>query len=392
MSLVLFWTAVASIIYSYLLFPVLVFLRGIFAPRPHLEADVQPTVSIIVAAHDEAPVIGRKIESVLALDYPKECLELVVASDGSRDGTNEIVAEYAQGTRPSEWLGSGGVRLLALPRVGKAAALNAAASAAEGEILVFSDANSIFSPGSLRALLRPFADPSVGGVAGNQCYVSDNGNAADTATTTGNAGERLYWAFDRKLKVYESRAGNTISATGALYALRRSLFHGIPDGVTDDFYNSVGVVAQGRRLVFAPEAVVHEKVAATGRTEFQRKVRVMTRGLAAVAARRELLNPSRYGWYSWQVLSHKVLRRLVIFPLLILAVVSPRLWRRGALYKMATAGQAALYGAAVTGSLIERRGTRVPRVLAFPYYFVLVNLASLIAAINLIRGRRIARW
>ena len=375
MTLFLFWAALLSIAYSYLLFPLLVFLKGLLAAHPYMEGDVEPMVSIIVAAHDEAQVIGKKIESVLALDYPKQCLELVVASDGSADGTNDVVAQYE----------GQGVRLLALPRVGKAAALNAAAATAEGEILVFSDANSIFEPGTLRALLRPFADPQVGGVAGNQRYVTSNAGQA-------GAGERAYWAIDRQLKVYESRAGNAISATGALYALRRSLFQGIPDGVTDDFYNSVGVVAQGRRLVFAPQAVVHEEVAATGKAEFRRKVRVMTRGLAAVAARRQLLDPARYGWYAWQLFSHKVLRRLVTVPLMVLAVTGPRLWSRSWLYKLATLGQALLYGAAAGGALVERRGGKMPRVLSIPYYFVLVNLAALVAVANLLRGRRIVRW
>src|SRR5690606_23348876 len=140
----------------------------------------------------------------------------------SDDGTNQMVARY------SEERSGAAIRLLALPRVGKAGALNAAVETSEGEILVFSDANSIFAPHTLRALLAPFGDPAVGGVAGNQVYTSANENGA-----TGGLGERLYWAFDRQLKVYESRAGNVISATGALYALRRDLFQGIPDGVTD---------------------------------------------------------------------------------------------------------------------------------------------------------------
>lgn len=404
MSLALFWLSVAVIVYSYLLFPVLVVLRGILSAKAPASperanqvsgsngaASEWPMVSIIVAAHNEAAVIGEKIQSVLSLDYPRECLELVIASDGSDDGTNQVVARYSEGSEGAA------VRLLALPRVGKAAALNTAVETAEGEILVFSDANSIFAPHTLRALLAPFSDPAVGGVAGNQVYT-----AGDAKGATGGLGERMYWAFDRQLKVYESRAGNVISATGALYALRRDLFQGIPDGVTDDFYNSVGVIAQGRRLVFAPDAVAQEAVAATGRKEFGRKVRVMTRGLTAVAARRELLDPRRTGWYAWQLLSHKVLRRLVSVPLLILALVTPRLWHRGWIYKLATLGQGVVYGAAAAGALVETAGwsaaqrARLPgvvrRLMAVCYYFVLVNVAALVAVLNLIRGRRIVRW
>lgn len=432
MSVILFWSAVALVVYSYLLFPLLVLLRGMLHGAADERAAAEkaaaqetasgyPMVSIIVAAHNEADVIGGKIESVLGLDYPAECLELVVASDGSDDGTNEIVAAFGErAALPA-------VRLLALPRMGKASALNAAVETAEGEILVFSDANSIFAPHTLQALLAPFADAAVGGVAGNQVYTASANGSAPAGESAVKAigdnagiGERLYWAFDRKMKLYESRAGNVISATGALYALRRELFEGIPDGVTDDFYNSVGVIAQGKRLVFAPEAVAYEAVAASGSKEFGRKVRVMTRGLTAVAARRELLDPRRHGWYAWQLLSHKILRRLVSVPLLALALVSPRLWRRGWVYKLATLGQAALYGAAAVGALLERQASEhedqatpqppapgdasghkraaspliggLRRFAAVAYYFALVNVAALAALLNLARGRRIVRW
>lgn len=376
MSVFLFWLSLATIVYAYVIFPLLVFVRGVLASRPYAEGDVQPTVSVIIAAYNEAGVIGKKLESVLRLDYPRECLHVIVASDGSTDGTNAMVKRYEHQ----------GVRLLALPRVGKAAALNAAAAEATGEVLVFSDANSIFAPSTLRALVRPFADPEVGGVAGNQRYTEDG------EPTPAGAGESAYWAFDRQLKIYESRAGNTISATGALYALRRYLFQGIPDGVTDDFYNSVGVVAQGYRLVFAPEAVAYEAVAGSGGTEFRRKVRVITRGLTAVAMRRQLLNPLRYGWYAWQMFSHKIARRLVVFPLMALAILGVRLRRRSWLYKLAAGGQALFYGVAALGALWDRKGRGLPKLFILPYYFVLVNVAALVAIANLVRGRRIVKW
>jgi cellulose synthase/poly-beta-1,6-N-acetylglucosamine synthase-like glycosyltransferase len=376
MRLFLFWSSAALLLYTYLLFPLLVFARGIWRRRPHQEAAITPPLSIIIAAHNEAAVIGKKLDNLLSLDYPRDCIEVLVASDGSNDGTNELVRRYE----------SSGVRLLALPRLGKAAALNAAVAAASGEILVFSDANSIYAPQSLRALMRPFADPDVGGVAGNQVY-----RPAPTASLAGE-GEQHYWNFDRQLKLYESASGNVISATGAIYAIRRSLFTPVPDGVTDDFYTSTGVIAQGYRLVFAPEAVAYEAVAGASRDEYGRKVRVMTRGLRGVLLRRSLLDPGRYGFYSLQLFSHKVLRRLVAFPLLVLALVSPLLWRRSRFYQLATAGQAAFYGLAAAGALLEQPARRRVKLLALPYYFCLVNLAALHAARNVLRGQAIVIW
>lgn len=376
MRLLLFWGSAALLLYTYALFPLLVAARGLWRRRPHREAAITPSLSVIIAAHNEAHVIGQKIDNILSLDYPRGYLELIIASDGSDDGTNDLVCSYQ----------ARGVRLLELPRRGKAAALNAAVAAATGDILVFSDANSLFAPQSLRALVRPFADAAVGGVAGNQVY------RRTAAATLAGEGEQRYWNFDRELKRLESAGGNVISATGALYAIRRSLFTPVAEGVTDDFYTSTGVIAQGYRLVFAPEAIAYEAVAGKSRDEYGRKVRVMTRGLRGVYLRRALLNPRRYGFYALQLLSHKLLRRLVAVPLLLMALVSPFLWSRGWFYGLATGAQAAFYSLAVAGALLEGPARQRLKLLALPYYFTLVNVAALQATLNVLRGRAIVIW
>jgi cellulose synthase/poly-beta-1,6-N-acetylglucosamine synthase-like glycosyltransferase len=333
---------------------------------------------VVIAAHNEAAVLGSKLGNLLAVDYPRDRFEVIVASDGSDDGTNEVVAGFAER----------GVRLLALPRVGKATALNKAVAAAAGEIVVFSDANTLYAPDAIRALVRPFADSEVGGVAGDQRYVT---TAAAAACATG---EQRYWDFDRLLKISESRAGHVISATGAIYAIRRELIDHIPDGVTDDFFVSTGVIARGKRLVFAPDAIAYESVAASSKVELGRKVRIITRGLRAVAARRVLLNPRQHGFYAVQLFSHKVLRRLMAFPLIGVAVSSPLLWRRGQLYRAATAAQVAFYATAGYGLCRKGSSSRAPtsRILALPAYFMLVNMACLRAVWNLVRGTHIDRW
>jgi cellulose synthase/poly-beta-1,6-N-acetylglucosamine synthase-like glycosyltransferase len=376
--MVAFWGAVAVLAYTYAGFPLLVLARAAVRPRPYRTGDVRPPVSVLIAAHNEATAIGPKLESVLAAAYPGGRREVIVASDGSDDGTEEVVRRYEDR----------GVRLLALPRVGKAAALNRAIAVGTGEVLVFTDANSALEPDAVTALVRPFADPTVGGVAGDQRYR----RRGDEAAVTG--GERRYWDFDRLLKVAESRAGNAISATGALYAVRRELVGEVPEGVTDDFATSTGVIAAGARLVFAPDAVAWEPVAASGEVEFGRKVRVMTRGLRGVLVRRELLDVRRHGFYAVQLVSHKVLRRLMVVPLAVLAVASPALWRRGRLYRLATVGQVLFYGAGAAGLLAGSSGRRRGRgrLLAIPAFFCLVNAASVKACWNLVTGRRIDRW
>jgi glycosyltransferase involved in cell wall biosynthesis len=378
-----FWSAVGLAGWTYALFPAALWLRARLAPRPWRGADTTPPVSLVICAHNEAASIAARLENALALDYPRARLEVIVASDGSTDETLAIASRF----EPR------GVRLLRLPRQGKIAALNAAAAVASGEVLVFSDANSHYESGALRALLRPFADPGVGGVAGDQRYLRAGQHAG------GTEGERAYWSFDRQLKRWQSAAGSVTSATGAIHAVRRELFRAVPPGVTDDFYISASVVAQGRRLVFAEDAVAWEPTAVSSGGEFRRKVRVITRGLRGVCLLRELLDPFRHGFYSLQLLSHKVLRRLAVLPLAAILLATPWLWNAGHFYRVAALAQAAFYATAILGALpLPQSALRSPwlrraaRLFALPAFFCMVNAAAGLAALNVLRGRRIDVW
>jgi cellulose synthase/poly-beta-1,6-N-acetylglucosamine synthase-like glycosyltransferase len=272
-------------------------------------------------------------------------MEIIVGSDGSDDGTNEIVRGYADQ----------GVRLVDLPRRGKIPTLNAAVEHATGRILVFSDANSMFASESLRRLVAPFADQRVGAVAGNQRY---RRGAANTASI----GERLYWSFDRALKRMQSRSGSAIAATGAIHAIR-------------------------------PEAVAYESTAASDGAEFARRTRIIVRGLRALWVLRRLFNPLRYGFYSVQLASHKLLRWSGGWVLVTLLVSSIVLWREGWIYGVACLAQLLLYAAAAAAlALRNTRWRWLTRPLALPYYFSLVNLATLRAWMRIVRGRRIEVW
>lgn len=386
MSRLVFWLSGALLAWTYVAFPLVVLVRARLAPRPVRRAPITPSVSVVIAAHNEAATIAAKLANLRELDYPRDCLEVVIGSDGSTDGTDAIVA------------GEPGVQLLSLPRVGKAEALNAAVAAASGEILVFSDANSMYDPGALRALVAPFADPEVGGVAGDQRYPAPRRRGAATAADRGDdgggtgEGERGYWDLDRRLKVAESAAGNVISATGAIYAIRRELFVPVPAGVTDDFVTSARVVAQGRRLVFVTDAIAWEPVAPGASSEFGRKVRVMTRGLRGVVLMRSLLDPRRHGFYSLQLASHKLLRRLMVWPSIGLGLSSLALGRRGPLYRLAAAAQATAWTLAAAGLALSRRPIGRQRILALPAFVALTHAAAIRATWNLLSGTRIDRW
>ncbi len=372
----LFWASGITLAYAYLGFPALVLLRAALRPRPYHEADIEPSVTVVIAAHNEARVIQDKVTNLAAVDYPADRLEIVIASDGSDDGTPRLARE-AGGNR---------VHVLDLPRVGKAAALKQALAKATGEVIVFSDANSMFDPNAIRVLVRPFADPEVGGVAGNQVYSRSAGGDSSTL------GERGYWDLDRLLKVAQSKSGSVTGATGAIYAVRSALVDEIRDDVNDDFFISLGVIARGYRLVFAPGAVAYEDVTASVAETFARRVRVMVRGLRCVAVQPRLLDPRRHGFFSVQLVSHKVVPRLAAFPLAVLAVSSALLFRRGKMYRTAAAGQAAFYGLGLVGIAFARRPWSRRKLLALPAFFCLVNAASVVAVWHLLSGKSFARW
>ena len=372
----LFWGCVGYLVYVYAGFPLLVILRGHLQPRPFTRERIEPKVSMVIAAHNEADVIGDKIENALSLDYPPDRLELVVASDGSDDGTAGIVRRHANGR----------VRLLELDRVGKAAALNAAVEAADGDVLVFTDANSILDREAVRELVGPLADPKVGGVAGNQVYLSPE--AGDSSVV----GEQQYWNLDRTLKQAQSAAGSVTGATGALYAIRRGLFHPVRADVNDDLLTSLRVIAQGYRLVFAPRAVAYEHVVETASQTFSRRVRVMARGLRCVVVMRELLDPRRYGFFAIQLLSHKLLLRTAVIPLALLAAWNGVLWNHGWFYRAALVAQAAFYLLGVAGIVFANRRVAKLKPFALPAYFVLVNAAAAKAMWQLFRGEKHERW
>ena len=363
------------IIYTYVLFPVICIARGWLFPRPWKQNQINPTVSIVIICHNEADVIETKLDSILALHYPGNLIQTIVGSDGSDDGTHDVVARH-HGLRMTN---------LAFDRRGKIPALNDAVSKATGDILVFTDANSIFHEDALQNLVRHFSDERVGGVAGNQVYCDH------TAGGAAASGEKSFWNYDRVLKDAQSKSGNAISATGAIYAIRRHLFQQVPPGVTDDFTVSTRVVLQGFRLVFDGKAIATEPVAGKAKSEYRRKVRVMTRGFRSLWTVRGLLNPFRFGFYSLQLFSHKLLRRLVAFPILALLLMTPWLWQEGGWMTCLAVAQTVFYTLGVL-SLLFRNWHGLSKLGSIPLFFSLANLAAMQAAFNFMSGRTIDRW
>jgi cellulose synthase/poly-beta-1,6-N-acetylglucosamine synthase-like glycosyltransferase len=386
------WTSVACLgvlVYLYVGYPAALWALGRIRARPVARGPIAPFISVLVPAHNEAEVIDAKVENTLASGYPKDRMEVLVLCDGSTDGTGKRVQALVEEREAGEG-GAGGcgapIRVLELPRGGKARALNAGARAARGEILVFTDANTFLSRDALRHVVENFADPEVGGVCGDKRYGEPAG-AGPVAR-----GEGAYWRYDRWVKDLESRVGSIFASDGALHAVRRELFQPIRNPASaDDMAISMRVVLQGRRLVYDPRAVVVEAPPTDPEAEFQRKVRVTNHSMRALLD----LGPALWtsGLYSVQLLSHKFVRHLSPPFLAGLFVASAGAASGGSLpFLLLFSGQVAFYGLAALGHGL--RGTRVARRLAFaaPYHFTLIQLAAALGIVSLLRGRRLAVW
>jgi cellulose synthase/poly-beta-1,6-N-acetylglucosamine synthase-like glycosyltransferase len=372
-----FWIILALIAFSLFGYGLLwIVLARVAGRAPYREApEVALGVTVLIAARNEEAVIGRKLESILAQDVAPHELDVMVISDGSEDRT----IEEAQALRSPR------VRCFALPRHdGKAAALNYGLAGIDADVVVFSDANSILKPGSLNALLAPFADPETGGTCGRPKpkLVRDG--------WIGRA-EQLFWNHDNMLKEAETRLGGAVSAQGTLYAVRRHLLPTVvPPDMADDFYVSVQVPSSRKRLVFVPEAVATEIVTARVNDEFFRRVRSTERGWRGVLRMRRLLNPFAYGLYAVQLFCHKVLRRLTAFLLPALFLVTLALVRRGPVYELAAAAQVLFYGLAIS-AIVLPAARSLPGATAAAF-FVLGHAAMALGILRASAGRRSVRW
>lgn len=372
-ALIIFWVCLAVCFYIYFGYPALLFLLSRLRPRVLHHGTGVPTVSIVIAVYNEEAVIQQKIENALSVEYAGE-LEVIIASDGSSDRTVKIARRFG-----------GRVRVLELERGGKAFALNAAARAANGDVLVFTDANVFLDSEALSHLIKPFSDPAVGGVCGNKKFRIRSG--ADTT----ELGENLYVRYDQWQKKLESEIGSVFAADGMLYAVRKSLFVPIDDPAqADDIAVSTRVVLQGSRLVYEPRAIAWEDAPAEGREEFRRKIRVTNHSVRALLNLGSRLWTS--GFYSVELLSHKLIRHFIVLFLISLFVSNAVLAMRSRFFAVILLLQVAFYLLAISGAML--RSTRAGRLklLSIPYYFCFVNAAAFLGLLSILRKERLRAW
>ncbi len=370
------WLAATLLVYALIGYPLLMALIARTCERtgnatPSSDVEL-PTVSLIVPAYNEEVVLQRKIENALALDYPKEKLEIIVASDGSTDGTVAI-AERFRG-----W----GVMVLDFPeRRGKAAVLNDAVSKAQGEVVCLCDANVLFESNALRWLVSRLQDSRIGAVTGDVRLTSEDANFA--------AGEKLYYLLERAIQTGESHVGSVMGVDGGMYVLRKELFQSLPlDTILDDFVTTMRVIRQGKRVVYEPKAVARENGTPLARQEFRRRMRVSAGAMQAL--KRGDFPPVTRIIEFWQFLSHKLLRWLGPVWLMLLLGCSVWLSNASRIFLAITAAQLVFYSVALAATFsLSLRRTRLGGVV---FYFAMSHVAMAIGLVKGLLNRQPATW
>lgn len=365
---VVFWLSLAVVTYAYVGYAVLLALLARIRTQPVQTGAIQPVVSIILAVHNEQANLIRKLDNLSALNYPSPRLEIVVASDGSTDRTNALLAQRAPPITPVYLPVSGG----------KALALNAAVAVAHGEILVFMDARQTVDPDAIARLAACFADPSVGAVSGELHLETEDGRPSPEALG-------IYWRIEKLVRKLESATGSVVGATGALFAMRRELYSPLPAGtLLDDVLTPMNVVRAGKRVLFLDTAIARDRIFSERGKEFSRKVRTLTGNYQLLQLAPWLLSPRNP--LLFRLVSHKLLRLVV--PFLLLFMILGSAFAAGPLYRTAFVLQLLLYATALVGALSP--GARRWRAVSIAYTFVLLNVAAAVAFYNLLAGR--TRW
>lgn len=384
----IFWLSGMFVLYVYLGYPTILFFLASLLPRQvenHLDL---PKVSILIAAYNEQDVISAKLENTLALDYPNEKIQIIVAADGSNDGTVDIVSSYSKSI----------VELSYQPeRRGKMAAINRAIPIVRNEIILFSDANNMYSPDTLRELVKPFSNPKVGAVSGSKNLV-DSGDALTKV-------DSLYWKYEAYIKTQESRLSSCTGVSGEILAIRTSLFQPPPDWIiNDDFYLAMSVLKRGYRVVFAPAARSFEYSSLTEEDEATRRIRIVAGRYQAMVMAAKLL-PWRNPLLVWQIISHKMMRPLVPLAMIIvfvsnlLAITLPsyQMEEKSILYltkpysQFLFTLQIIFYFLALVGNRFKKLSL-IGKALYIPAFLVNSNLSAVRGLISYISGKQSALW
>ena len=371
----LFWLSVLLVVYPYSGYPVVLVILATLRTAPVSRKSWQPTVTILIPAYNEADCIKATIQNKIDQDYPRAKVQIIVISDGSTDGTDALVRDFR----------SADVTLLRREgREGKAAALNEAIEHAIGEIVIFSDANSLFNPDALKRMVENFADPAIG-------YVTGSLEFATAGVSLSGSGVNAYIRFENFLRQAESRFGSIIGVNGGVDAIRRELYIKIPSRLITDFVLPLSVLAKGYRVVFDATVRSSEVANAELSAEFRMRVRVALRALQGLVYMRQLLNPFRYPMASFCLISHKLLRYFAFLFLLSALVTNTWLALERDVYQFILGFHLAAYILALLG-MLPQLPKWLKRLTTIPSYLLMSYTAFALAVFKLMRGESMATW
>jgi len=373
---VVFWLSLIFVVYTYFGYPVLLVIMAKLLGKPLDKKDFTPSVTMIIAAHNEEQTIRNKLENALDMDYPKGKFDIIVMSDGSSDRTDDIVLEFFNRK----------VRLIRVPeRNGKAHAINTAVPETQGEIILFADARQYYDKNAIIELVRNFNDSKVGAVSGELYLVNHDGRGVGEGVGT-------YWKYEKLLRKMESRLYSTSGATGAIYAIRKELYRQIPDDtILDDVVIPMNIVLSGYRVVFEENAKAYDKVASTAKQELTRKIRTLCGNYQMLFRMPILFNPFKNKVF-FQFVSHKVFRLLVPFAL-ILILISSAILSQEIFYKIMLILQMCLYTSAIVGHYLSKtKPSFISRLFGVPYTFVVLNYAALAGLYRFITHKQKSTW
>ena len=386
---IVFWILLLIVFYTFagyaVLLAILLPLKKIISkkrPAPESRTSDLPRVCMFVAAYNESSYVDIKVANLLELDYPRDQIQYLWITDGSDDGTPEILKKYPQ------------MEVHHLPeRKGKIHAMNRGIQFVEAPIVIFSDSNTTLCKQAIRIMVETFNDPQVGCIAGEKRIVNRKTDGA------AGSGENIYWKFESWVKRMDSELNSVVGAVGELFAIRTALYSEVEnDTILDDFIISLRIAGQGYRIAYTPNAYAIETASVNVSEELKRKVRIAAGGLQTIGRLKELLNPFRYGWLSVQYISHKVLRwtiaPIALFSLLFLnffILLNAGTWDFNNFYSIFFYLQAFLYLLALLGRFFERHKVRF-KFLFVPFYFAAMNYASIMGLIRFLKGRQSVNW
>lgn len=378
---ILFWFGVFIVGFTYVGYGVVVAIllkiKGKKTlPIKDLPDHQLPSVTLLIAAYNEADILIDKIKNCTALDYPKDKLDILFVTDGSSDGS-EILLQQQHG-----------IKVFHLPeRNGKIAAIKRSMANINTEIVVFTDANTFLNKGAIRRLTRDFQDPTVGAVAGEKRVISQ-GDAS-------SGGEGLYWKYESFLKKQDSQLYSVVGAAGELYAIKKECYHDVAaDTILDDFMHTLLIAKDGYRVTYAPEAIAEEYGSVNIAEELKRKVRICAGGFQSISRLLPLLNVFKYGILSFQYTSHRVLR-WTLAPLFLPIIFFSNIYLASQnihwIYAFLLLGQVVFYLFALLGNFFQNQKINIPGFFA-PYYFVIMNYSVYAGFIRYIKGQQQASW